>query len=280
MHDASSRIIARHPLAAGGFIHRLGNTMKIFGTHDEQTIVQFQHVRESAVDAALMADGHVGYVMPIGGVAAYRDQLSVVAVGFDIACGNAAIRTDMSLASLGDDPERNRQTAAKTQLDIHLLQADNGNAQSCHPSFVAVTPHGGQLMMTLNGATSAGVEVWNSGPITVVNGGLYNFSAWATSVYPNDPANLEFLINGVSIGTLQLTSGTPDWSQFSQNWFANTTSATLSIIDLDLGFDGNDFAIDDISFDPIRIPNQVPEPMTLALIGAGLAGLGFGRRRS
>jgi tRNA-splicing ligase RtcB len=33
--------------------------------------------------------------MPIGGVAAYRDQVSVVGVGFDIACGNAAIRTDL-----------------------------------------------------------------------------------------------------------------------------------------------------------------------------------------
>ena len=42
-----------------------------------------------------MADGHVGYVMPIGGVAAYRNQVSVVGVGFDIACGNAAIRTDL-----------------------------------------------------------------------------------------------------------------------------------------------------------------------------------------
>jgi tRNA-splicing ligase RtcB (3'-phosphate/5'-hydroxy nucleic acid ligase) len=75
--------------------------VKIFGQHDEQTIVQFQDVRERAVDAALMADGHVGYVMPIGGVAAYRDQVSVVGVGFDIACGNAAIRTDMTLADLG-----------------------------------------------------------------------------------------------------------------------------------------------------------------------------------
>jgi tRNA-splicing ligase RtcB len=74
--------------------------MKIFGTHDEQTIVQFQHVRENAVDAALMADGHVGYVMPIGGVAAYRDRVSVVGVGVDIACGNAAIRTDLTLEGL------------------------------------------------------------------------------------------------------------------------------------------------------------------------------------
>ena len=74
--------------------------MKIFGQHEEKTLQQFEHVREHAVNAALMADGHVGYVMPIGGVAAYRNQVSVVGVGFDIACGNAAIRTDLTLESL------------------------------------------------------------------------------------------------------------------------------------------------------------------------------------
>ena len=84
--------------------------MRIFGRHDEQTILQFQKVREGAVDAALMADGHVGYVMPIGGVAAYRDLVSVVGVGFDIACGNAAIRTDVTLDSLGRTPEEVHRT--------------------------------------------------------------------------------------------------------------------------------------------------------------------------
>jgi tRNA-splicing ligase RtcB len=79
--------------------------MKIFGQHEEKTLIQFEHVRERAVDAALMADGHRGYVMPIGGVAAYRNLVSVVGVGFDIACGNAAIRTDLTLAQFGDDPE-------------------------------------------------------------------------------------------------------------------------------------------------------------------------------
>ena len=87
--------------------------MKIFGQHDEQTILQFQKVREAAVDAALMADGHVGYVMPIGGVAAYRDLVSVVGVGFDIACGNAAIRTDLMLDSLGRSPEEVHRTLGK-----------------------------------------------------------------------------------------------------------------------------------------------------------------------
>ena len=82
--------------------------MKVFGTHEEGTINQLRDVASRAARAALMADGHVGYVMPIGGVAAYRERVSVVGVGFDIACGNAAIRTDRTLADLGDTPERQR----------------------------------------------------------------------------------------------------------------------------------------------------------------------------
>jgi tRNA-splicing ligase RtcB len=67
---------------------------KIFGTHDQKTLAQLEDVATRAEKVALMADGHMGYVMPIGGVAAYRDQVSVVGVGFDIACGNAAILTN------------------------------------------------------------------------------------------------------------------------------------------------------------------------------------------
>ena len=72
--------------------------MQIFGVHDEATRAQLAKVAERARKVALMADGHQGYVMPIGGVAAYDEQVSVVGVGFDIACGNAAIRTDRTLA--------------------------------------------------------------------------------------------------------------------------------------------------------------------------------------
>lgn len=72
----------------------------VFGQHELRTLDQLHKVAARAERAALMADGHVGYVMPIGGVAAYDRQVSVVGVGFDIACGNAAIRTDVALASL------------------------------------------------------------------------------------------------------------------------------------------------------------------------------------
>jgi tRNA-splicing ligase RtcB len=69
----------------------------IFGEHQPNTLAQLRDVASRAERAALMADGHLGYVMPIGGVAAYPGQVSVVGVGFDIACGNAAIRTDLTL---------------------------------------------------------------------------------------------------------------------------------------------------------------------------------------
>ena len=92
--------------------------MKIFGRHEPQTMAQIQDVGSRAVDAALMADGHVGYVMPIGGVATYRDRVSVVGVGFDIACGNAAIRTDLVLSELGNS----RGEIALTDLRINHSQ--------------------------------------------------------------------------------------------------------------------------------------------------------------
>jgi tRNA-splicing ligase RtcB len=92
--------------------------MKIFGKHEPNTIAQFNDVASRAVDAALMADGHQGYVMPIGGVAAYEDKVSVVGVGFDIACGNAAIRTDRTVTDLGDDPAQVRAALEQLGNDI------------------------------------------------------------------------------------------------------------------------------------------------------------------
>ena len=83
----------------------------IFGEHEPGTLSQLEDVASRAERAALMADGHVGYVMPIGGVAAYRDQVSVVGVGFDIACGNAAIRTDLTRAGSPDLANRLDQIA-------------------------------------------------------------------------------------------------------------------------------------------------------------------------
>jgi tRNA-splicing ligase RtcB (3'-phosphate/5'-hydroxy nucleic acid ligase) len=85
-------------------VKEAGRVTAVFGQHDEKTLAQLQHVASRAAYAALMADGHMGYLMPIGGVAAYRNQVSVPGVGYDIACGNAAIMTDRFIDEF-DRPE-------------------------------------------------------------------------------------------------------------------------------------------------------------------------------
>lgn len=45
---------------------------------------------------ALMADHHIGYSVPVGGVVAYEKSINVNGVGFDIACGNKAVLLDCS----------------------------------------------------------------------------------------------------------------------------------------------------------------------------------------
>jgi len=108
----------------------------IFGEHDRKTIAQIEDVSHEAEKAALMADGHLGYVMPIGGVAAYLNRVSVVGVGFDIACGNAAIRTDLRAADFTQDDWEN--LAGEIQSTIAFGVGNENTADDApydHPLF-------------------------------------------------------------------------------------------------------------------------------------------------
>jgi tRNA-splicing ligase RtcB len=79
----------------------MGAKTKIFGEHDEATIKQIETcVAAGGERGVLCADGHKGYAQPIGGVIAYKDKISLSGVGFDIACGNLAIRTDVARSQL------------------------------------------------------------------------------------------------------------------------------------------------------------------------------------
>ena len=71
---------------------------------DARAVEQIEVVLEDdrAIKGALMADSHVGYSMPIGGVVAYENAISPSGVGFDIGCGNKCVRTDMLVDDLGD----------------------------------------------------------------------------------------------------------------------------------------------------------------------------------
>lgn len=85
--------------------------MKIYGTHDARTIEQLQRCVDAQPGAlgVLCADGHVGYSMPIGGVVAYRGLVSPSGVGYDIACGNLAVQTNIMMK---DIPGQEREAIA------------------------------------------------------------------------------------------------------------------------------------------------------------------------
>lgn len=78
--------------------------IKAWGDVQESAVKQMEALVEygDVYDAALMADHHLGYSQPIGGVIAYRDSVSPSGVGFDIACGNKAVRTDLTFADIKD----------------------------------------------------------------------------------------------------------------------------------------------------------------------------------
>ena len=80
---------------------------RIFGEHDEKTVRQLERCMSvgSAAKGVLCADGHLGYAHPIGGVIAYEEHISISGVGFDIACGNMAVRLDVRYDDLAPKTE-------------------------------------------------------------------------------------------------------------------------------------------------------------------------------
>jgi len=89
---------------------RVNDNLTIFGESliDEKSIGQIQNCISDEDYAVLTADAHYGYGHPIGGAVAYKNKISVSGVGFDIACGNKAVETnimasDVDVANVMDE---------------------------------------------------------------------------------------------------------------------------------------------------------------------------------
>lgn len=126
------------------------------------------------------------------------------------------------------------------------------NANSVHPAFVG-TGHTGNapndLFLVVNGSSTAGLDVWCQ-TVSVTPNTEYFFGAWVSSVVANNPAILQFSINGQTIGApFTAPFNLNNWSQFFQTWNSgNATQAVICILNQNTVTGGNDFGIDDISF--------------------------------
>lgn len=81
-----------------------GSPLRVFGEHEAGTLAQMQTCMGvgNAVAGVVCADGHLGYAQPVGGVIGYERQISVSGVGFDIGCGNMAVRLDLRHQEIAD----------------------------------------------------------------------------------------------------------------------------------------------------------------------------------
>src|SRR5262245_28042350 len=124
--------------------------MKIFGDHDEETIQQLKRCAAAEPDApaVLCADGHLGYSMPIGGVVAYRDHVSPSGVGYDIACGNLAVRTTLRAADLTPGDYNRIADAISRRVSFGMGRRNNEPIRD-HPVFeaIAASPSLGQRQL-------------------------------------------------------------------------------------------------------------------------------------
>jgi tRNA-splicing ligase RtcB (3'-phosphate/5'-hydroxy nucleic acid ligase) len=89
-----------HSAWKGIFMMKIIDGIPVFGEADPGALSQIKTCAQTADRVALMADNHKGYAVPIGGVVAYKDAISPSGVGYDIGCGNKAVRLDIPLSAM------------------------------------------------------------------------------------------------------------------------------------------------------------------------------------
>ncbi|MCG3197910.1 MAG: RNA-splicing ligase RtcB [bacterium] len=79
--------------------------IRIWGIPEESAVSQMKTCAKTGqvLQTALMADHHKGYSQPVGGVVAYQGMVSPSGVGYDIGCGNKAVRTNLTLGEVRKD---------------------------------------------------------------------------------------------------------------------------------------------------------------------------------
>ena len=102
------------------------------------------------------------------------------------------------------------------------------------------------MMMIVNGAIVANKTVWSEA-IPVRTDSTYAFSLWVASLYSSPPV-LKFGANGSTLGTGTASETVGAWKHFSFDWKSGSAKTVkLSLVDTNLAFGGNDFALSEIA---------------------------------
>jgi gliding motility-associated-like protein len=175
---------------------------------------------------------------------AYRTGTSNLVQNGNFEAGNTGFFTDYAVGTGGAYGLLTQEGTYGVGKNPHLL----------HTDFPACTDHTTRTgnMMVVNGASQPNVNIWCQ-TVTVAPNTEYMFSTWLATVVADNPAILQFSIEGVPLGNPFHAPGTTcNWAQFFEIWNSGiNTSAKICIVNQNTNVAGNDFALDDISMVPV-----------------------------
>jgi len=207
-------------------------------------------------------------------VPGYSAAGPVTIPNWDFSDGSSGFSSDYVNPALS----RMRSTLSSNGLlwpeDTYAVGTDPSLYHCLWPSLGDHTTGDGSMLI-VNGSLYAGAIVW-SATVDVLQYTRYDFSAWVTSVYADNPARVVFYINDLPLGApYDLSATTGLWQQFNAGWDSGAeTTAVMSLVDLNTEAHGNDFGVDDIEL------RTVPDGgTTLFLLGGALAGFATLRRK-
>ncbi|GAA0366303.1 RtcB family protein [Caldalkalibacillus horti] len=115
-------------------MYKIIDGVKVWGEPQDNAVSQAVtcSMHGNVVQTLLMADHHKGYSQPVGGVVVYDGQISPSGVGYDIACGNKAVRTNLKHDQVKDSLPRIMDQIAK---GISFGIGRNNNERVDHELF-------------------------------------------------------------------------------------------------------------------------------------------------
>ncbi|MBL8991252.1 MAG: hypothetical protein JNJ48_06695 [Phycisphaerae bacterium] len=198
------------------------------------------------------------------------------------AWGNPIVNGDFQTGTIGP-------STSAYALSGSMLPPETYNVVSfdtIHPSWVDFFDHtlgnaDGRYMI-INGSDSGVGPAWAQ-TVAVTANTVYDLSAWFASLFPQSVATLQWrlvgdqttIISGNFVAPLSVGDGGPGLGVWVQQVFqfnsGSNTSLSIQLWDVSGIFQGNDYAVDDISL------TVVPAPAAAGI--AAIAGLAGVRRR-
>lgn len=200
-------------------------------------------------------DGTTGTSLTVNASGDYWWQVtgaSVVTNG-DFTSGNTGFTSAYTYK-----PKNGSQSALFAEATYGVYTDPN----ALHSGFSSYSDHTGNSpanqrnMLIVNGAPTANTTVWTQN-ITVLANTDYVFSVWVSSANGQNPAQLQFSINSIPLGTtITPPTTTGVWQYFTTTW-TSTVAGTfpIALVNQNTASSGNDFAVDDIVFAPVYRQN-------------------------